>query len=108
VSDPVPDRKSVAISRAQVARLNLIGLLIAHKISPQHLQVLLHVPAPVKLAVDEQHQAVMAVAQLLAAEHGIENWTAFPLAGKQRFQAIAFDLIDSLPPPSVPHASTPP
>jgi hypothetical protein len=101
-------RQVEAIHAAQIARLNLTGLLISYHVPHQQLPLLLGLPMPVEQALAEQQAALTVVARLLAQEHGIENWAAFPTAGKAEFLAIAFDLIDSMPAPLVPHASTPP
>jgi hypothetical protein len=97
-----------AIVAAQVARLDLTGLLVAHRIPAEQLPLLLQLPGAVQHALDQQHQALLRVAQLLAARDGAENWSAVPLPDKQRFQLCAFELVDSLSMPDVPHASTPP
>jgi hypothetical protein len=96
------------IARAQLARLNLVGLMIAYQIPREQLLLLLKLPDPVQRAVDEQHQALIAVAQLLAAQDGAADWAALPLDRKQHFHALAFELVGNTPMPAVPHASVPP
>jgi hypothetical protein len=79
-------RQSEAIIRAQIARLNLTGFLAVYTNSGTRSRPW----------------------RGCSHSSSVENWQAFPIAGKTLFQAIAFALIDSLPPPIAPHASTPP
>jgi hypothetical protein len=109
MAEDVPHtRQLTAIRTAQIARLNLAGLLIAYKISPQQLPILLKVPQPVERALTAQQAALTTLAALLATENGVDNWAAFPTRGKAEFMALAFELVDSMPALLVPHASTPP
>lgn len=104
-SNPTLDE---AISRAAVAHLNLAGLMAAHGISRQELPLLLELPGAVGHAIDDCHTSLLAVAELLAADDGIECWTALPTPRKERYQALAYEAVMSTPMPNVAHASLPP
>lgn len=104
MSSDLDVRLAEAVNRAQLAQLNLVGLMAAHGISRRELKVLLAWPAPVKAAYQDLDAALRPVSKLLAERHG-EEWQSLSLAKLVSYTQKAYELVMDSPMPDVPHAS---
>lgn len=102
---PDPEQEIAdAVRLAQLAQLDLVGLMVAYEISPGELSVLLAWPAPVKAAFSALDGALRPLAKLLAARDG-EVWEGLSLPKLTAYTVKAHGLVMESDAPDVPHAS---
>ncbi len=102
------DLQAETLGRALISYINLVGLMAAYNLPREHLPLMLTLPGAVEHALAEHRAAVQDLAALLAVEDGAASWTALATAHKARYLTQAFEMVEAMPLPTLPHASTGP